>query len=1132
MANSPITINPRYKSSTRIDSGSSEFDSFIDDFIIHGTSINTLDTLCAEISGSAQRAYTITGPYGSGKSTLAVYLSYLISKNKTHRTAAHKKLQKTNKTLSTDINNNFDIKDGWLIIKHVCGIESPAPAILSSILKALKKSFNQEELKVLNDEECLSRIKTELSKPRNGADGIVLMLDEMGKALDFQSRENKDLHIFQSLADIVQQAKFPVVLIGFLHQAFTEYAKNKDASSQNDWAKVQGRYRDLSYNPSIDESLVLVGESIHILDQTATELKKTHKNIISIVSQSFPQKNRTVATLEKTLPLDPLVSLLLGPISRRRFSQNERSIFSFLASQEKLGFKEFLTDNYNSQETQETQETQEIYHPERLWDYLHHNLHHLITTSLDSKAWLEGCDAIFRAEQKGSETHVIVTKIIALLTIFGFQHQLHANEKFLKEYFNERGLTNIDEVLSQLQEWTVVIYRQHHDAFFVFQGSDIDINNMVLDRIESISHGVDWTEICEGSQKILATAHYQNTGTMRWANTKLVKKLNVIDIGPSENVPLTGEHFLSFVLSASPIDQETEKLAKKTPHIAIGYSDSLRSLKTVAIELIALKQIETEDGKINHDLIAKKEIANRIHLATKNLEKELNSAFRSAEWRNQYIVKQKTKQPLSVYASRIADNIYAKSPTVLNELVNRSKPSGSANSAIRKLMTAMLEQGEAEDLGFDKNTFPAEKAIYLTCIKSKGWHQQTKEGFLFTDEWSKKNIGQNPAMYSLMQAGIDFIKHSVGMVTIEKLYVYWMSPPFGITAGLCRLYAMALLKSMDGKIAFYDWDSTSQFIFIPELDEELVTKIYRRPAEAGVRYFHISSIHSHLVDTLAKATKFQDTKHNDVILSIAKHIVKIVHTLPHWVKRTSGEGFSDISKGESLSKEARNFRNNVIKANDPYKLVLEELPTIFGEEINSKKKAERLSKTLMHVIAELEGLHGQLVDTFTGIIEKGLSAKLDNDLKKRCRVVARNAKRPDIKELASRLEKCIEGETSIEQVISLSIGAPEKNWTDTNIRNGMDELQNQCTQMRRIETFSSMNNASGHVSKPLALITSDDKGNYVSTESFIMNNLNNDKEVKNTMKSIEKSMKDVSLEKQIAALSHLLQQCMKESSNA
>ena len=76
-----------------------------------------------------------------------------------------------------------------------------------------------------------------------------------------------------------------------------------------------------------------------------------------------------------------------------------------------------------------------------------------------------------------------------------------------------------------------------------------------------------------------------------------------------------------------------------------------------------------------------------------------------------------------------------------------------------------------------------------------------------------------------------------------------------------------------------------------------------------------------------------------------------------------------------------------------------------------------------------------------------------------------------------------------------------------------------------------MNSVGVAASKPLALITSDEQGNYVSIESFVMDNLSRDREVKSTMKSIEKSIKDVSLEKQIAALSHLLQQCMTESSN-
>ncbi|TIU02783.1 MAG: hypothetical protein E5W44_30690, partial [Mesorhizobium sp.] len=67
-------------------------------------------------------------------------------------------------------------------------------------------------------------------------------------------------------------------------------------------------------------------------------------------------------------------ALLLGPISRARFAQNERSVFGFLSSAEPSGFKEFL-------------ETTDLeggtYDPAMLWDYLAANLGMALTAGVD-----------------------------------------------------------------------------------------------------------------------------------------------------------------------------------------------------------------------------------------------------------------------------------------------------------------------------------------------------------------------------------------------------------------------------------------------------------------------------------------------------------------------------------------------------------------------------------------------------------------------------------------------------------------------------------------------------------------------------------------------------------------------------
>ena len=70
------------------------------------------------------------------------------------------------------------------------------------------------------------------------------------------------------------------------------------------------------------------------------------------------------AILEACWPLHPIVACLLGPISRRRFGQNQRSIFGFLNSSEPHGFQDFL--NHAGHD--------ELYGPDRLWDYLRANL--------------------------------------------------------------------------------------------------------------------------------------------------------------------------------------------------------------------------------------------------------------------------------------------------------------------------------------------------------------------------------------------------------------------------------------------------------------------------------------------------------------------------------------------------------------------------------------------------------------------------------------------------------------------------------------------------------------------------------------------------------------------------------------
>lgn len=1013
MTSTSISINQRYKSSTRIDGEANDYKQFINDFILHGTAVNVLDTISRDYSGSEQRAYTLTGPYGSGKSTIALFMSSLLSVDKEERNYAAKKLSKSGGILDGFV-DRFEVDKGWQVIKHVCGLEAPGPSILASLYRSLSTSFDEAELKKLDDDECLAKIKKLLSKKQNEFDGVLLYLDEMGKALDFQSRNNKDLHFFQTLADIAQQAKSRVLLVGFLHQSFSDYAKNKDAKAQKEWAKVQGRYRDLGFNPSIDESLVLVGDSISKSESIIRQLSDKYKSLIDCVIEQFSHKNTKAPALHLTLPIDPIASLLLGPISRRRFSQNERSLFGFLASHEKLGFREFLQSEY-----QVNQETLGLYTPEQLWDYLSFNLHHLIVTSHDSKAWLEACDAVYRADSKGYDIHLKITKLVALLTIFGFQHQLHATREFVEKYFVARGYDSSDVVKSikELEAWSILIYRQNHNALFVFQGSDIDIHSLVLERVEAVSEGVDWTKACDIPQNILATAHYHKTGTMRWANTKLVSKVDAELVSILKESPLQGASLVTFLL---PVNKSVEKelLTKQAEMLnaTIGKAKSLELLKSLSIELIALQQISVEETKIKHDHIAEKELETRIQHTYQQIEDELKQVFSNASW--VYQDTQMTGNSMSSIASEIANSIYHSAPSVINELVNRSKPSGSANSAIKKLLIRMVDYFDEEELGFDADTFPPEKGLYLSCLVKKGLHVYCEKSELADFQMPNE---QNSDVKLIFDTALNLLKDRHNeVVYLSEIYGLWSERPFGISKGIMPIWALAFVLANTEHLAFYDKDVRNNDIFISHPDEEFANKLIKEPKNVGVKFIAMDGIKLNHLNSLALALNASDLKSST--LRVAQEYVQFVSGLSPWTKKT--KHLSELTKG---------FRDLTLVASDPTQYLMQDIPNLFNKlniEITSEKIAE--------IIDELRNAHKDLVNGYKDHIAAYFA--LDGELRSKCLKVAEYTSDYKLETFAQRLAEFASNEKWISSIISLLSGVAERNWNDMAIEKANSEL--------------------------------------------------------------------------------------------
>ena len=318
--------------------------------------------------------------------------------------------------INNDGNAPFDpsYSEPWICIEDP---ENPIDSIAEQIDQTVKENWiskgipsslkTKTKKTVAGVIKSLNNLVLELNKKNHG---LILIVDEMGKFLDYASSVGSDLNLFQEIAENFSNNRLnkegEPVFIGILHQPFEEYASSLGRTVQEDWQKIQGRFEDIPFSINSEETAHLIAKAIK-QKKTGSEFVKLANSIIKTISG---KPNKSYAdVLSKCNPIHPLVTLLLNPISRQRFGQNERSIFSFLNSGEPNGFLYFL---------QNSDDKNEIYTLDKLFDYLQVNLEPSIIVSNIGQAWSEAADSIRRAESLDDKEVIKVAKCISIIDLF------------------------------------------------------------------------------------------------------------------------------------------------------------------------------------------------------------------------------------------------------------------------------------------------------------------------------------------------------------------------------------------------------------------------------------------------------------------------------------------------------------------------------------------------------------------------------------------------------------------------------------------------------------------------------------------------------------------------------------------
>jgi hypothetical protein len=1009
-----VQIARHYRRSVRIDADIGRVDA-LDGYVLTDTARDALSIMCRQINGSKDRAFTWTGPYGGGKSSLAVVLASALSADSAVRTRATEILADK----VSEFSDAFPVSsNGWLILPIVGKRGSIAAEVAKGLDKALNQSKPYESSQVITDLVALAEGKR--------FDGVLLLVDEMGKFLEAAAAGGEDIHFFQDLAEKAGHCKGQLIIVGLLHQSFRQYASRLGIEAREEWAKIQGRYGDISFVATGDEVVKLIGNAIEC-DIKHPQSLDTARIIAAAIANRRPSVGESMADLlDNCWPLHPITAALLGPASRRQFGQNERSVFGFLSSLEPYGFQDFLR----------SWDGQAVYGPDRYWDYLRANLEQAILASPDGHRWAQAVEAIERAEAKGADSaELSLAKVLALIDIFRSTSGLLATDEVLHTAISDPSKKKVVAGLEKLNYWRVAVYRKHISSWTVFEGSDFDIDQAVAKARASFA-GVDTATLTgmANLHPIVAKRHYHETGTFRWMGVSLHTLQEAERL--AENYQAEGGEFGRFAL-VLPDRQSVEqdilgKLAafKQDANkvVVFGVPPNYQLVADLGAELVSLRIVEETSPELEGDSVARREVGARLLAVKGALEESLREAVAKARW----VLDDNARkvQSLSANASDMADKRFSTSPNVWSELINRDALSSNSVKARRDLMHRMVNHGDRQHLGVEG--FPAERGLYETVLSETALHGKIGE-----DTWGFKNpLPDDKARLFPLWAATKQSIVDVGAkgLSAEEIYHCWATSPYGVKTGLMPVFLLAFALTHSEHIAVY-----RDGMFEPKLTDVDADELLQDPRRFNLRWVDKDSNHIAILESIAEALrqcKFSPTGNSP--LEISRGLVKLAFSLSHWAKRT-----------QRVSKQAKAVRDLLLRASDPNRLLMIDLPATLAVPMTE------VGTVIEPLLQELLNAYPEMLRKVDRAMAEALDAaeEEDTELRERAEPISKFGADLRLQGFAARLMKRDGSLEAIEGILSLAANKPPRDWTDLDIDGALLAVSDLALAFRKAEAL-------------------------------------------------------------------------------
>ena len=548
-----------------------------------------------------------------------------------------------------------------------------------------------------------------------GYSGIFIVFDEFSKFLEYveNSHMMKDLKLLQDFAELANRTgeNEQIHLSCITHKTINQYAKNLTDDKLNAFKTVEGRFKELYFNRSIEQNYEIVSYALNkkdgyddLFNNFYNKYLKTYEEIKSLAIFKNVDKIEDVL-YRGCYPLNPLTVYCLVQLSEK-IAQNERTLFTFLTDDDQNGLKYFISNNSKG-----------LFNVSKIYDYFK-PLFKKETTETIRNIWLKSENALAKCNEIEEKDIIKSLSIIYMINeteiltpddntlklsvdMSDSKYEEIINKLIDKSIIKRRKITNeLDFTNIYNRELSKEIKKLSENQFY-----DINIKDLI-NEVETKRYSLPRRY----NEEFKITRFFDNIfmaeeELLSIKNLDILFENNYCDgviinlIRDSRNVQSIIDHFSEL---------KNDRVVLRIPKTIFPKNivSLLREYKSIEY-LINNKENEEANSELS---LIKKE--------TLDVLEEQISVYFSSDNIQEYLYmdkKNKNVTNLSSYLSDICFNIYSKTPIVNNEMINKR----DLSAPIKKARDIVIDTVLNNDLSLIKSKTSAEATIYKAIVDKK-----------------------------------------------------------------------------------------------------------------------------------------------------------------------------------------------------------------------------------------------------------------------------------------------------------------------------------------------------------------------------------------------------------------------------